>query len=131
MTRTYGQRRDITIASAFALAILSCVMGLTFCFIKSPQSRSLEYLAIAQATLTENTGVAMDAAWKAVRLDPSSQEAWQILAVSLQLNGEQRASQQARQIALHMVDPDADLPVLYAMPAEFRLSFLADTAEGL
>lgn len=44
MTRTYGQRRDITIASAFALAMLSCVMGLAFCFIKSPQVRSLEYL---------------------------------------------------------------------------------------
>ena len=131
MTRTLNQRRELTIASAFVLAMLSCVVGLTMCFVKSPQARSMEYVAIAQSVLTKDTSLAVNAAWDAVRLDTSSQEAWQVLAVSLQLQGEQRASQQARLIAARIVDPDIEAPVFYAMPAEFRLSFLADAAEGL
>lgn len=131
MTRTATKRRETTIAFAYALAILSCFTGLTMCFVKSPEVRSIEHTAIAQAHLTKNTKLSVESAWKAVRLNSSSQEAWQILAISLQLQGEQRASHQARLIATRMANPDADLPVFYAMPAEFRLSFLADTAEGL
>lgn len=131
MIRTGKTNREMTIALAFALAMLSCVTGLVMCFTKSPQVRSIEYTAIAQASLTKDTALSVESAWKAVRLDVSSQEAWQILSVALQLKGEQKASQQTRMIAARMIDPDAEGPVFYAMPAEFRLSFLADTAGGL
>lgn len=120
------KKRKALAFRAFAFAFLSCMLGLSFCFIKSPQAKSEAYLAAA--TQAWNEGRAQDAAnaaLESVRLNPASVKGWRILSNMLREKGQFEAAQQAKIIAMRLQhDPDASEP-LYAMPAELRLSLLA------
>lgn len=120
------EKHKATALRAFAFAILSCVLGLAFCLVKSPQAKSEAYLAAAVDALEHNRSEeAATAALETVRLNPAAVEGWYILSRMLQQNGDYAAAMQAKTIALKLQhSPEAAEP-LYAMPAEFRLSLLA------
>lgn len=111
---------------AFSLAAFSCLLGLSFCLIKSPQARSEAYLAAAIQALDENhPQEAAAAALQAVTLNPSAPKGWHMLSQMLQQKGDTRAAQQARVIASRLQQNGSDSALLYAMPAELKLSLLA------
>lgn len=85
---------------------------------------------MAQASPTQNRDVAVAAAWEATRLNPRSAQAWETLSRILQQNGEIYAARKALTIAAKLNKSPSISPV-YAMPAEFSLSFLAAEAKGL
>jgi Tfp pilus assembly protein PilF len=123
--------RNTTIVCAFGLAILSCVLGLALCFVKSPQARSAQYLQMAREMAMTDPALSYDAALEAVRLNPSSAQAWEILSYRMQQNGEFVLARKARNIAARLQQmPGESFPV-YATPAELRLSLLLSSAEGL
>ncbi len=111
---------------AFFLAAFSCLLGLAFCLVKSPQARSDAYLATALAAEQnrqyEQAGIA---AFEAVRLNPVSAEAWHVLAKMLQQNGDGAAAAKARSIAARVQQNPRNAAPVYALPAEFKLSLLA------
>lgn len=117
---------------AFALAIVAGVFGLARCFVQSPQARAANYLAVSLQTIGENPLVAASAAWEAARIHPTSPQAWDMLARTLEQNGNDLAAVQAHKIAARLhAAPDRDLQPLYAMPAELRLSLLSLSGGGL
>lgn len=120
------KQRQARAYQAFALASLSCVLGLLFCLVKSPQARSEAYLSLAVEALNQSRPQeAATAALEAVRLHPASPEGWRLLSKMLQQNGQNHAARQALVIASHLQqNPHAPSP-LYAMPADLRLSLLA------
>lgn len=130
-TRRPFSGRNAVVTCAFSLAILSCFLGLALCFVKSPQARSAEYLQISQQLLSSDLSLAYTAAMEAVRLDPSSARAWEILSVTLQERGEETASRAAQNIVARLQQNPGEIVPIYAMPAELRLSFLTPTSEGL
>ncbi len=117
---------------AFLLVAFSCVLGLSFCLIKSPQARSEAYLATAVQAMEHNqTEPAASAALEAVRLNPMAPQGWRILSRLLQQKGNQAAAKYAQSIASRLQqNPDSSDPV-YAMPAEFKLSLLALGEPGI
>lgn len=122
------KHRQRTAFFAFALAAFSCLLGLSFCLIKSPQSRAQGYVAVAmEAMAAHNDMQAAQAALEAVRLDPMQPLGWQILSQMLQKRGDKNAAAQARTIAARVQQNPSATPPIYAMPAEFKLSLLALT----
>ena len=119
-------QRHKTAFFAFALAAFSCLLGLSFCLVKSPQSRSQAYITAAiEAMAARDDHQAATAALEAVRLDPMQPQGWQILSEMLQKRGDDNAAAQARVIAARVQQNPASIPPVYAMPAEFKLSLLA------
>lgn len=111
---------------AFALAALSCVLGLSFCLIKSPQARSEAYLAAAmQAYDSNQPEQAAASALQAVRLNPSAAKGWHLLSRMLQQKGDAHAARQAMVIASRLQQNPAGPDPVYAVPAELKLSLLA------
>lgn len=122
-----GRRTIPTLAYGFAM--VSCVLGLSLCLIKSPQARSDSYLALSAQSADINDAAA--AAWEAARLNPSSAQAWSVLAGLLQQKGDVASAQKARFIASHL-DPYApDANPVYALPAELKLSLLAEIGQDI
>ena len=122
------KHRQKTAFCAFALAAFSCLLGLSFCLVKSPQSRADAYVAAAvNAMAAHEDNQAAQAALKAVRLDPMQPQGWQILSEMLHKRGDENAAAQARVIAARVQQNPATVPPVYAMPAEFKLSLLALT----
>lgn len=120
------QHRQRTAFFAFALAAFSCVLGLSFCLIKSPQSRAQAYVAAAvQAMADHDDGTAAQAALNAVQLDPMQPQGWRILSDMLQRRGDETAAAQARIIAARVQQNPHMPPPVYAMPAAFKLSLMA------
>lgn len=118
-----GKAKNIALYP-FLLAAFSCVLGLSFCLIKSPQSQSRAYLGLAIAAMNNNqVEEATVAALESVRLNPSSPKGWEILSKMLQQKGQYRSAQQAMNIAGKLQHNE---PV-YALPAEFKLSLLAES----
>ena len=117
------QRRAL---QAFLLATVSCVLGLLFCLVKSPQAKSEAYLHMAvEAMAQSRPHEAAAAALEAVRLNPAAPQGWKLLSKMLQQNGQGHAAKQALVIASRLQqNPDHTAP-LYAVPAELRLSLLA------
>lgn len=121
-----AKHRQRTAFFAFALAAFSCLLGLSFCLIKSPQSRAQAYVAAAvEAMAAHDHQQAAQAALEAVRLDPMQPQGWQILSEMLQKRGDENAAAQARLIVSRVQQNPAAIPPVYAMPAEFKLSLLA------
>lgn len=120
------KKRQVRAYQAFALATLSCVLGLLFCLVKSPQARSEAYLSLAMESMAQSRPQeAAAAALEAVRLNPAAPQGWRLLSRMLQQNGQGHAARQAMVIASHLQqNPHSPTP-LYAMPAELRLSLLA------
>lgn len=117
-----GKNRGVAL-HAFLFAMLSCALGLSFCFIKSPQSQSRIYLGLAvEAMNNHKAEEAAAAALESVRLNPSFLQGWKILSRTLEQAGNQNAARQALAIAGKL---ERNEPV-YALPAEFKLSLLAD-----
>jgi cytochrome c-type biogenesis protein CcmH/NrfG len=115
---------------AFSLALFSCVLGLVFCVVKSPQSRSEAYLAMAAEAITQSRPQeAAAAAMEAVRLNPAAPKAWQLLSKLLRENGQGQAAKQALVIAARLQQNPDPTPV-YAMPADLRLSLLVLAETG-
>lgn len=115
-----------TAFAAFFLVAFSCLFGLSFCLIKSPQARAEAYLATAVEALSQNLPEqAAQAAIEAVRLNPMLPQGWEILSKLLQQNGQDMAAAQAQSIAAKVQQNPSAAPVIYAMPAEFKLSLLA------
>lgn len=113
---------------AFILAAFSCVLGLVFCMVKSPQAQSHAYMAAAvDAAALGRAEDAAAAALACVRLDPSSHQNWRVLSQMLRASGRAEAAQQAHKIAARLQQGPASVSPVYAMPAEFRLSQLAET----
>ena len=111
---------------AFGLAVFSCLLGLSFCLLKSPQARSQAYLAAAVEAMDNNQPEqAAAAALQAVRLNPMLPEGWHLLSQMLQQKGDENAAAQARSIAARVQQNPRDSAPVYAMPAEFKLSLLA------
>lgn len=111
---------------AFLLAAFSCVLGVSFCLVKSPQARSESYLSLCVQAMAENDDdTAVSAAMEAVRLDPSMDKGWMILSELLQKKGHHQAALRARSIAAVLQKNGKGFPPAYAVPAEFRLSLLA------
>ena len=127
MTAQRAQKhRHGTAFFAFAFAALACLLGLSFCLIKSPQSRAQLYVAAAvEAMQNSDDERAALAALEAVRLDPMQPQGWRILSEMLQKRGDRDAAAQARVIAARVQQNPASVPPVYAMPAEFKLSLLA------
>jgi cytochrome c-type biogenesis protein CcmH/NrfG len=101
---------------ALIFAAFSGVLGLGFTLVKSPESRSEAYDQAAAAAL------------EAVRHYPLSLRGWDVLGASLAQNGQSSTARKAQQIAARLrQDPSSPAP-LYALPADLRLSLLADTA---
>jgi len=124
-TRPKNTVRHPLTACAFGLAIVSCVLGLLLCVVKSPQAKSADYLLLSRQALNNDPELASSAAWEAARLNPSSPEAWDILARSLDEKGDRDTAERARVIALRLhKNPGQSMPV-YATPAQLRLSLLA------
>ncbi len=112
---------------AFFLAAFSCALGLMFCMVKSPQARSAAYMAAAvEASALNRSEDAAVAALASVRLDPANQQNWRVLSQMLRASGRAEAAVQAHKIALRLQQGPPALPPIYAMPAEFRLSQLAE-----
>jgi cytochrome c-type biogenesis protein CcmH/NrfG len=125
-TKGRPSRHRRTAFYAFALAAFSCVLGLSFCLLKSPQSRSQAYLAAAvEAMDNSRPEQAAAAALQAVRLNPMTPEGWHLLSQMLQQKGDEGAAAQARSIAARVQQNPRDAAPVYAMPAEFKLSLLA------
>ena len=121
-----AKHRQRTAFFAFALAAFSCLLGLSFCLVKSPQSRADAYVAAAvSAMASHNDAHATQAALQAVRLDPMQAQGWQILSEMLHKRGDENAAAQARVIAARVQQNPASVPPIYAMPAELKLSLLA------
>jgi len=119
-------RRRRTAFCAFSLAALSCVLGLSLCLIKSPQSRSDAYLAMAYSAMEQGRGQeAAAVAIEAVRLYPASPKGWMFVSEMLRSRGDDIAARQAMAIAGKLQQNPAPSEPIYAMPAELRLSFLA------
>lgn len=115
---------------AFSLALFSCVLGLVFCVVKSPQSRAEAYLALAADAMTQSRPHdAAAAALEAVRLNPAAPKAWQLLSRLLRDNGQSQAAKQALVIAARLQQNPDPAPV-YAMPADLRLSLLVLAETG-
>ncbi len=124
-----AKTRRIRAFFAFSLALFSCVLGLVFCVVKSPQSRAEAYMALAaQAMTQQRPHDAAAAAMEAVRLNPAAPQGWQLLSRLLRDNGQSQAAKQALVIAARLQQNPEAAPA-YAMPAELRLSLLvlADT----
>lgn len=120
------KHRQKTAFCAFALAAFSCLLGLSFCLIKSPQSRADAYVVAAVTAMAAHNDIqAAQAALEAVRLDPMQLQGWQILSEMLHKRGDENAAAQARVIASRVQQNPAAVPPVYAMPAEFKLSLLA------
>lgn len=120
------RKRQARAYQAFALAALSCVLGLFFCLVKSPQARSDAYLSLAMEAMAQSRPQeAASAAMEAVRLNPAAPEGWRLLSKMLQQNGQGHAARQALVIASHLQQNPASASPLYAMPADLRLSLLA------
>lgn len=117
---------------AFVFAVFSGLAGIGFTVIKSPQSRSDAYMALAlESYEAQAYQAASVAAMEAVRLNPVSPEGWRLLSQALDQNGQSTASRKAAQIAARLQhNPNGPNP-LYAMPAELKLSFLADAESGV
>lgn len=112
---------------AFFLAAFSCALGLFFCMVKSPQAKSSSYMAAAvEASSLNRSEDAAAAALAAVRLDPANQQNWRVLSQMLRASGRAEAALQAHKIALRLQHGPAAISPVYAMPAEFRLSQLAE-----
>lgn len=122
-----GRRMIPTLAYGFAM--VSCLLGLSLCLIKSPQALSDSYLALSAQSA--NIDAAAAAAWEAARLNPSSPKAWSLLASLLQQKGDMASAQKARFIASHL-DPYApESDPVYALPAELKLSLLAEIEQDI
>ncbi len=120
------KQRQARAYQAFALAALSCVLGLVFCLVKSPQARSEAYLSLAMEAMAQSrTPEAASAALEAVRLNPGAPDGWRLLSKMLQQNGQSHAARQALVIASHLQQNPDNASPLYAMPADLRLSLLA------
>ncbi len=112
--------------SAFLLAAFSCVLGLSFCLLKSPQARGEAYLALAVEAMAENRfEEASAAALESVRLNPASPQGWQLISGMLQQKGDHEAAARARSIASKLQQNPRSMTPVYAMPAELKLSLLA------
>ncbi len=119
-----ARSRNTLIVLGYALAGLSCVLGLFFCLMKSPQARADSYRALAvESFAASDLSGAEYAVRESLRLDPRSLQNWQLYAFLLQHKGDQRQAAQARAIVARLQGKDLDEPV-YAMPADFRLSLL-------
>lgn len=113
---------------AFALAAFSCALGLSFCLIKSPQSRAQAYVAAAlEAASDHRPHQAAAAALEAVRLDPMLPQGWQILSDMLQQTGDTTGAVQARNIAARVQHNPQDAALVYAAAADLRLSLLVSS----
>ena len=111
---------------AFFLAAFSCLLGLSFCLVKSPQARAQAYVAAAiEAMQDQRPHQAAAAALEAVRLDPMLPRGWQILSEVLQQTGDVGAAAQARSIAARVQHKPVDALPVYAAAADLRLSLLA------
>jgi Tfp pilus assembly protein PilF len=125
MTRHRSKHSYLLTTLAFTLAIVAGAAGLARCFVQSPQSRAENYLTLSQQALPGNPLYAASAAWEAARINPSSIQAWNMLALALHQNGDETASLQAQKIAARLQGGEGEIHPLYAMPAELRLSLLA------
>lgn len=111
---------------AFALAAFSCAAGLGFCLMKSPQSLSEAYLAAAVQSLESGAvDQAVAQATNAVYMNPMSVDGWKILSKMLQQKGDVSGAAKALEIADRLQHNSASPAHSYALPAEFKLSFLA------
>jgi hypothetical protein len=121
--------RGLIPAFAYGFAVLSCVAGLSLCLIKSPQAQSESYLALSVQAPDIQSATA--AAWEAARLNPSSAKAWDRLAFMLHQKGDVGAAQRARFIASRLQNKGEQGDPIYALPAELKLSLLADVARDI
>ncbi len=111
---------------AFLLAAFSCLLGVMFCLIKSPQARSEAYLSNAAEYLSQGQfQEASYAAVEAVRLNPSAPEGWYMISNMLQQKGNDEAAGKARQIAYRLQQNPTKSSPFYATPADLRFSLLA------
>ena len=111
---------------AFFLAAFSCLLGLSFCLVKSPQSRAQAYVAAAFVAMQDHRPhQAIAAALEAVRLDPMLPQGWQILSQTLQQTGDNAGAAQARTIAARLQHKPVHAAPVYAAAADVRLSLLA------
>ncbi len=111
---------------AFVMGIVCCLLGLGFCLVQGPSSRAASYMDLAsEALASQRPDAAAASALMAVRYAPSNIHGWQVLAQTLEQDGQRVAARQAERIARHLQqNPSADMP-LYALPAELKLSLLA------
>lgn len=117
-----------TVFAAYAAAVLSCVIGLGFCLIKSPQARSETYIAAAVELAGEQRlGAAINAAAESVRLDPANKKGWSLLSALLQQNGDHHAARRASRMAATLGGEGLYEAPAYALPAALKLSLLGDS----
>lgn len=127
--RLTHQGRGTIPTLAYGFAMVSCLLGLSLCLIKSPQARSDSYLVLSAQSTDINDAAA--AAWEAARLNPSSPKAWDMLAGLLQQKGDLASAQKARFIAAHLDPSLENSNPVYALPAELKLSLLAEIGQDL
>ncbi len=121
------RRRNMLTRAAFALAFVSIAAGSALCMVKSPQARGASYVAAAADRLAAgDSAAALDLAYEALRHDPASVQNWNFYAVLMDRNGRAHAALRARRIASSLQHGTGQVEPLYAMPATFRLSLLAD-----
>ncbi len=125
MRSTQVRSRNALIALGYGMAGLSCVLGLLFCFMKSPQARADSYRALAvESFAASDLETAEYAVRESLRLDPRSLQNWQLYAFMLQHKGHQRQAARARAVVARLQGRDLNEP-LYATPADLKLSFLS------
>lgn len=122
---TKRKRRFIT-CCAFILCLSCGTGGVFFSLIKSPQARAQSYHVLSLSLAAEGKDAeALAAMAQAVSLNPAAPALWHDYAGLLERGGRFHAARQALNIARRIEGGD-DVGPLYAMPAELRLSMLAE-----
>ena len=117
---------------AFVFCALSCLLGVFFMTVKSPQAQSAALSAKAIYAAKQGQGdQAIETAFQAVLLNPADVKGWTVLSAVLDARGFNSLSEEAQTIALSLQQKPDDGGRVYAVPAEFRLSLMSETGAGI
>ena len=124
--KTLSQTNPLVLKLCFALCFATCLLGVFFCMIKSPQYLGHVYMSMAIDAAQKNDLVLAEQAIKlSVRSNPMAYKSWQIMATIMEQRGDDLLAHQANFVASQLQSKLIDKNPVYAMPAELRLSFLA------
>ena len=119
-------RNNICITLAFGFVFFSLFAGVFFCMLKNPRALAQDYAKLATIALSYGDVVgAKAAAEQSLKQNPTARQGWEVMAKILLESGDSRGAQKAARIANALGHPAGAPNLLYAMPAELRLSFLA------
>lgn len=119
-------RMNMCITIAFGFVFFSLFAGVFFCMVKSPDTLSKNYNALAQVAIASGDLAGAKAALvQSLKIHPTSKTSWRLMEDILKQEGDLHGARKAAKIASALENPATANTPLYAMPAELRLSLLA------